>query len=332
MTGLLVGAVIVVLYTCLGGFKAVCWTDLFQGLLMFFAIIIIPIAAVKSIGDLDTTMNIVKQSHEGLLDIIPNGENISWFVVIAGIGWGAGYFGQPHILARFMAIRSSKEVAPARFIAMVWVIISLASAILVGIFGIAYLNPPLAEGAHETVFMTMAMRLFHPIIAALLLSAILAATMSTADSQLLVTASSISEDIYKAFIKPSATDTELLRLSKITVVIIAVIAVIIGLDPNSSIFGLVSYAWAGFGSAFGPTVLLSLYWRRMTRKGAIAGVITGGIVAIVWGLLSGGIFELYEIIPGMLSSMLAIVIFSLMDNPPSKDMTDEFDSLKNSHI
>ncbi len=235
------------------------------------------------------------------------------------------------ILARFMAIRSSKEVAPARFIAMVWVIISLASAILVGIV-IAYLNPPLAEGAHETVFMTMAMRLFHPIIAALLLSAILAATMSTADSQLLVTASSISEDIYKAFIKPSATDTELLRLSKITVVIIAVIAVIIGLDPNSSIFGLVSYAWAGFGSAFGPTVLLSLYWRRMTRKGAIAGVITGGIVAIVWGLLSGGIFELYEIIPGMLSSMLAIVIFSLMDNPTSKDMTDEFDSLKNSHI
>ena len=163
------------------------------------------------------------------------------------------------------------------------------------------------------------------------IASILAATMSTADSQLLVTASSISEDIYKAFIKPSATDAELLRLSKITVVIIAVIAVIIGLDPNSSIFGLVSYAWAGFGSAFGPTVLLSLYWRRMTRKGAIAGVITGG-VAIVWGLLSGGIFELYEIIPGMLSSMLAIVIFSLMDNPPSKNMTDEFDSLKNSHI
>ncbi len=333
-TGLLIGAVIVVAYTCLGGFKAVCWTDLFQGLLMFFAIIIIPFAAVKAIGSLDTAMDIVNQSHEGFLNIIPNGENISWFVVITGISWGAGYFGQPHILARFMAIRTSKEVAPARFIAMVWVIISLAAAILVGIFGIAYLNPPLAEGAHETVFMTMAMRLFHPVIAAVLLSAILAATMSTADSQLLVTASSISEDVYKAFIKPSATDKELLRLSKITVVIVAVIAVVIGINPESSIFNLVSYAWSGFGSAFGPTVLLSLYWRRMTRKGAIAGVITGGIVSLVWGLLSslGGIFTIYEIVPGVLASVAAIVIFSLKDAPPSKEMTDEFDSLKHSAI
>ena len=334
LTGLLVGAVIVVIYTCLGGFKAVCWTDLFQGLLMFFAIIVIPVAAVKSIGSLDTTMDIVNQSHEGILNIIPNGNNISWFVVITGISWGFGYFGQPHILARFMAIRSSKEVAPARLIAMVWVIISLSFAILVGIFGIAYLNPPLAEGAHETVFMTMAMRLFHPVIAAILLSAILAATMSTADSQLLVTASSISEDIYKAFIKPSATDAELLKLSRMTVVIITAIAVVIGLDPNSSIFSLVSYAWAGFGCAFGPTVLLSLYWRRMTRKGAIAGVITGGVVSIVWGLLGslGGIFEIYAMVPGALTSILAIVVFSLLDNPPPKDMTDEFDSLKNCHI
>ena len=333
-TGLLIGAVIVVAYTCLGGFKAVCWTDLFQGLLMFFAIVIIPFAAVKSVGSLDTTIDIVNQTHEGFLNIIPNGENISWFVVITGIGWGAGYFGQPHILARFMAIRTSKEVKPARWIAMIWVMISLTSAILVGIFGVAYLNPPLAEGAHETVFMTMAMRLFPPVIAAILLSAILAATMSTADSQLLVTASSISEDVYKAFIKPSATDKELLRLSKITVIVVAVIAVVIGINPDSSIFNLVSYAWSGFGSAFGPAILLSLYWRRMTRKGAIAGVITGGIVSLVWGLLGslGGIFTIYEIVPGILASIAAIVIFSLKDAPPPKEMTDEFDSLKHSTI
>ena len=333
-TGLLIGAVIVVAYTCLGGFKAVCWTDLFQGLLMFFAIVIIPFAAVKSVGSLDTTIDIVNQTHEGFLNIIPNGENISWFVVITGIGWGAGYFGQPHILARFMAIRTSKEVKPARWIAMIWVMISLTSAILVGIFGVAYLNPPLAEGAHETVFMTMAMRLFPPVIAAILLSAILAATMSTADSQLLVTASSISEDVYKAFIKPSATDKELLRLSKITVVVVAVIAVVIGINPDSSIFNLVSYAWSGFGSAFGPAILLSLYWRRMTRKGAIAGVITGGIVSLVWGLLGslGGIFTIYEIVPGILASIAAIVIFSLKDAPPPKEIISASDIALNKFL
>lgn len=332
--GLFLGAVIVIFYTCLGGFKAVCWTDLFQGILMFIAILIIPVAAARTLGGFGPAFETVSSIHTGALDIIPNGENISWYVVITGIGWGAGYFGQPHILARFMAIRSGKEVRPARIIAMVWVVISLSAAILVGILGIAYLNPPLAEGAHETVFMTMALRLFHPLIAAVLLSAILAATMSTADSQLLVTASAVSEDFYKAFIKPSATDKELITISKATVVVVAVIAVIIGLNPNSSIFKLVSYAWSGFGSAFGPTVLLSLYWRRMTRKGAIAGVVTGGLVSIVWGLLKsqGGIFTVYEIVPGMLCSLLAIVIASLLDAPPPKEMTDEFDTLKNCKI
>lgn len=333
-TGLLVGAAIVVIYTCSGGFKAVCWTDLFQGIMMFFAIIIIPVTVVRMFGGLDTTMETVNAMHPGSFDIIPNGTNISWFVVVTGLGWGLGYFGQPHILARFMAIRSSKEVRPARIIAMVWVIVSLACAIMVGIVGVAYFTTPLAAGAHETIFMELSKQLFHPIIAGVLLSAILAATMSTCDSQLLVTASAISEDVYKAFIKPTATDKELINISRITVVVVAVIAIFIALDPNSSIFGLVSYAWAGFGAAFGPTILLSLYWRRMTRKGAIAGIIAGGATVIVWIMLKsvGGIFQIYEIVPGFIISVIVIVIVSLMDEEPSKEITDEFDSLKTTHI
>lgn len=332
--GLILGAVIVILYTCLGGFKAVCWTDLFQGVLMFIAIIIIPIAAARSLGGFDPAIQTASSVNPGFLDIIPQGDNISWYVVITGIGWGIGYFGQPHILARFMAIRSSKEVRPARIIAMVWVIISLSAAILVGILGIAYLNPPLATGQHETVFMNMAMQLFHPVLAGLLLSAILAATMSTADSQLLVTASAISEDVYKAFLKPTATDKELINMSKATVFIVAVIAVLIGFNPESSIFGLVSYAWSGFGAAFGPTVMMSLYWRRMTRKGAIAGVISGGLVSIVWGMLKsrGGIFSVYEIVPGVIISLIMIIVVSRMDHAPEKEITDEFDYLKDCNI
>lgn len=335
-TGLVLGAVIVILYTCFGGFKAVCWTDLFQGILMFFAIIIIPVTAIKLLGGMDAVMADVNTLNPGTFHIIPNGTNISWFVVITGLGWGLGYFGQPHILARFMAIRSSKEVRPARLIAMVWVLISLSAAVLVGVVGVAYFKTPLAPGAHETVFMELAKQLFTPVIAGILLSAILAATMSTADSQLLITASVISEDVFKAFIKPQATDKELIQISRATVVIVAIIAIFIALDPNSSIFGLVSYAWAGFGSAFGPTVLMSLYWRRMTRKGAIAGVIAGGVVAIVWIALRkmgmGGIFQVYEIVPGFLASLICIILFSLLDAPPSKEMTDEFDSVGTSDI
>lgn len=332
--GLLVGAFIVIFYTCLGGFKAVCWTDLFQGIMMFIAIIIIPFATIKLLGGVAPAMETVHTINPGLFDIIPNGDNISWYVVITGIGWGAGYFGQPHILARFMAIRSSKEVRPARMIAMIWVIVSLTAAIFVGILGAAYLNPPLADGQHETVFMVMAMQLFHPLVAGVLLSAILAATMSTADSQLLVTASAISEDVYKAFIKPHASDKELINISKITVVVVAVVAIMIGLNPESSIFGLVSYAWSGFGSAFGPTVVMSLYWRRMTKKGAIGGVIVGGLVSIIWGMLKsrGGIFSVYEIVPGMIASFIVIIIVSLLDTPPEKEITDEFDSLKTTTI
>ena len=334
MQGLLLGAVIVVIYTCLGGFKAVCWTDLFQGILMFIAILVIPVVAARVLGGFQPALETASTLHPGSLDIIPNGDNISWFVVITGLGWGIGYFGQPHILARFMAIRSSKEVRPARIIAMVWVTVSLAFAILVGILGIAYLNPPLAAGEHETVFMRMSLELFHPLIAGVLLSAILAATMSTADSQLLVTASAISEDVYKAFINPKATDKQLITISKITVIVVAIIAVIIGLNPESSIFKLVSYAWAGFCSAFGPTIVLSLYWRRMTRKGAIAGVISGGTVSIVWGMLKslGGIFSIYEIVPGVIVSVIMIVVVSLMDAPPTREMTDKFDSLKSCNI
>lgn len=332
--GLLLGAIIVIVYTCSGGFKAVCWTDLFQGIIMFIAIVIIPVTLIRILGGWGPAVEATNAVHPGSFDIIPNGSNISWFVVITGLGWGLGYFGQPHILARFMAIRSSKEVRPARIIAMVWVIVSLVCAILLGILAIGYFTTPLAEGAHETVFMELAKQLFHPVVSGILLSAILAATMSTCDSQLLVTASAISEDVYKAFLKPSATDKELINISRGTVLVVAVIAIFIALNPDSSIFGLVSYAWAGFGSAFGPTVLMSLYWRRMTRKGAIAGVISGGVTAIVWIMLKGigGIFNIYEIVPGFLVSIAFIMFVSLGDSEPPKEITDEFDMMKTTEI
>ena len=178
--------------------------------------------------------------------------------------------------------------------------------------------------------MELSKQLFHPVIAGILLSAILAATMSTADSQLLVTASAISEDVYKSFINPKASDKHLISISKLTVVVVAVIAIIIALNPNSSIFGLISYAWAGFGAAFGPTIVMSLYWRRMTRKGAIAGVISGGVVAIAWIALKqfGGIFNIYEIVPGFIVSLIFIVVVSLMDNPPEKDILMNLIQLK----
>lgn len=331
---LTIGALVIISYTFLGGFMAVSWTDFFQGSIMFFAIIIVPLTAIVNVGGIGNTLDHLKQVNVELLNPFTtlDGSMISAISIISLMAWGLGYFGQPHILSRFMAISSSKKIKKARNIAMIWVVVSLVAAVLVGIIGIAFTTEVLQGNESESIFIVMISKLFPSVIAGILLSAILAAIMSTADSQLLVTASALTEDIYKAVFKRNATSKELLRVSRITVIAVALIAYVLALNPNNSVLDLVSYAWAGFGAAFGPVVILSLFWKRMTRNGALAGMILGGITVLVWKQLEGGIFELYEIVPGFLIALAAIYIFSIFDKEPSQEIIEEFEKVQVSDI
>ena len=256
------------------------------------------------------------------------GGHIDSLLLASALGWGLGYFGQPHILVRFMAIENSEMIKTSRRMAMVWVVLTLSAAVLVGLIGKAFM-PDLADG--ETVYMEMIDALFNPVLAGVMLIAILAATMSTASSQLLVTASSVSRDIYAILFKKEGEEKQLVWVSRVAVVAVSVIAIFLGLDPNSSIFSLVSCAWGGIGATFGPLILFSLFWKRMTLAGAIAGMIVGGVTDLLWYNLSGGVFDIYEIIPGFLFSSLAIIVFSLLTKP-SKEIVEEFESVKDAEI
>lgn len=309
---LLIGAFVIVGYTFLGGFLAVSWTDLVQGLIMFFAIVFVPTYAVFNNGGLNFTLNELFVLNQDHLNMFTDnlGAPLTIISILSLLGWGLGYFGQPHILARFMAINKASEIAKARKIAMIWVYISLIGATFVGIVGYA-MFPIALEGADsEKIFILLVEELMNPFIAGILLAAILAAIMSTADSQLLVASSSLTEDIYKIYIRKSASDNELIWISRVFVILIAIIAFIIALDPNAKVLDLVSYAWAGFGATFGPIILFSIYWNKITENGALAGIIIGGITTILWKYLDGGIFEMYEIIPGFVASCIGIIIFS----------------------
>jgi len=334
-TALLIGALVIIVYTFLGGFMAVSWTDFFQGIIMFFAITIVPVLAVIKLGGPGPSFDSLAEINKELLNVFSqkDGNPLPLIVIASSLAWGLGYFGQPHILARFMAIRKSSEIKKARLIAMIWVVISLFCAVAVGVLGRALLKTsPLGDGAQETVFMIMVNNLVPSFVAGILLAAILAAIMSTADSQLLVTSSSITKDFYKVLIRRNAGEKELVLVSRSAVIGVAVIAYIIGLNPQSTVLGLVAYAWAGFGATFGPLVILSLIWKRMTQKGALAGILAGGITVILWKNLEGGIFNLYEILPGFIISVLAIVLVSLLDKPPSQEIVDEFHRVGNSNI
>jgi sodium/proline symporter len=223
-----------------------------------------------------------------------------------------------------MAISSPEEVRPARKIAMTWVVISLACAVLVGLAGRAYLPETLSNADAEKTFIVLVNQLTHPIVGGILLAAVLAAIMSTADSQLLVTSSALTEDLYRVIIRPNASEKELVWVSRGTVISVAAVACAIALKPGSSVLDLVSYAWAGFGATFGPLVLMSLYWKRMTRNGAIAGIIGGGVTVLVWKQLDGGLFDLYEIVPGFVVSVCLIVLFSLLDRSPGSEVLEQF--------
>lgn len=322
---LLLGAFVVVFYTFLGGFSAVALTDFIQGTMMFFTVIYVPVAATIAMGGPMPTLDILSKEGADFFSFFPDSTGMSALLVmiVSSLGWGLGYFGQPHILVKFMAIGDPKELKKSTRIAMTWVLLSLTFAIAIGVVGKAYLSTPLENANAERVFILMAESLSAPFITGIIWSAILAAIMSTSSSQLLVTSSAVSRDLFQAFLKKDASEKTLIRVSRLSVLLVSAIAVYLGSDPNSYIFSIVSYAWAGFGACFGATVLLSLYWKRMTLKGAYAGVIVGGVTVLIWKQFEW--FGLYELVPGFFFSIAAIIIVSLLDKEPSENIKETFE-------
>lgn len=304
------GTIIIVAYTFLGGYKAVCWTDMIQGLLMMGALIIVPLVMLSNLGGYNEAIQIVREIRPEALSM---GEGVSALAIISALAWGLGYFGQPHILVRFMSIRSTKDIPTATFVGISWMVISLIGTCFIGVLGIAYMHKfNLSLQDPEKIFIVMSQLLFNPWIAGILLSAILAAIMSTASSQLLVSSSTLAEDFYKKIFNTQASNEMVLKLGKIGVLLVAIIAFLISTDKNSSVLSIVSYAWAGFGASFGSVMLFSLFWSRMTRAGAIAGMVTGAVVVIVWKNFIAQHLNLYEIVPGFLCASLAIIFVSLL--------------------
>ncbi len=321
-TAVIIGTVCVVSYTLFGGFLAVSWTDLVQGLLMSAALLIVPIAAMNGgLGQLSSDLHNINPELLTLWNDA-KGEPLSAIAIISLAAWGLGYFGQPHILARFKATRSNKDLVTARRIAVIWTALSMVGAMLVGLVGLIYVTnsgaPKLDDG--EKIFMLLVNAMFHPVIAGILLAAILAAIMSTADSQLLVSSSAMAEDLYKQILKKDATSEEIVRVGRFAVILISLIALVLAMTPDSSVLGLVSYAWAGFGAAFGPAIVLSLYWPRMNRNGALSGIVVGGVTIVLWKQFTGGWFDVYEIVPGIILSTLSIVIVSLITGEPEDEV------------
>ena len=313
------GAAATILYTLIGGFLAVSWTDTVQASLMIFALLLTPVIVILGVGGPGETLRVIEQVDPARLQWIGAGGLVA---VVSALAWGLGYFGQPHILARFMAADSLAVIPQARRIGMTWMVLCLLGAILVGLAGIAWSaqHPQLAGALVENperVFIVLAEALFNPWVAGVLLSAILAAVMSTLSCQLLVCSSALTEDFYHGFIRPHAGERELVWIGRGTVLAVALLAIFIARDPDSRVLGLVSYAWAGFGAAFGPVVLFSLFWGRMTGVGALAGMVVGAATVLLWKQTGSA---LYEMVPGFIAASIAIVIGSLLSRAPSAEV------------
>lgn len=330
--GLYITAGIVVLYTLFGGYLAVSMTDFVQGCIMFVALILVPIVALTDIGGMSKMADYVTQVNPSAFNML---EGVTLLAIISSMAWGLGYFGQPHIIVRFMAIRSVKELTVARRIGMSWMLVTLVGALAVGLSGVAFvLKNGLTLNDPETIFILYANTLFHPLISGFLLAAILAAIMSTISSQLLVTSSSLAGDIYHKFIKLDATQKQLVFASRLCVVIVALVAVIIAHDRNSTILSLVSNAWAGFGAAFGPVILFSLFWKKMTKYAALAGMVTGAVTVLFWiyapitlngESLSGLV---YEMVPGFVFASIAILAVNKFTPAPCESMETCFEAVQ----
>jgi sodium/proline symporter len=308
------GTAVMLAYTFLGGFLAVSWSDVLQGSLMFVALVMVAALGLALAGGPGETLSRLEALDASLLDpfAADGGQTLGAIGILSLLAWGLGYAGQPHILARFMAAKSVAHIAVARRVAMGWVIVVLAAAVVVGLTGRLVLPQPLAGTDTEKVFIVMSTTFLHPALAGLCLAGVMAAIMSTASAQLLVASSAFAQDFYGSLFRPAAGRAELLWAGRLAVLGIALLAFLLALDPDSTVLGLVAWAWAGFGAAFGPTIVLSLYWPRMTRAGALAGIIVGGVTVIAWKQFAGlgGVFALYELLPGFLLSALAIVLVS----------------------
>ncbi|MDG1750353.1 MAG: sodium/proline symporter PutP [Thalassotalea sp.] len=333
--GLYITAGVVVVYTLFGGFLAVSLTDFVQGCIMFLALILVPTVVLNDMGGITQVTSSIEAINPELLNLF-NG--VSIVAIISAMAWGLGYFGQPHIIVRFMAIRSVKDIPVARRIGMTWMIVSICGAMATGFIGIAYIaktGTPLNDA--ETIFILLSQLLFSPLISGFLLAAILAAIMSTISSQLLVTSSSLTGDFYQAFLNKTASEKQLVFVGRLSVLIVALVAIYLAYDRNSSILSLVSNAWAGFGAAFGPVVILSLYWKKMNRNGALAGMITGAATVLFWIYvpitIDGQTLSswIYEIVPGFILCSLVVVIVSKLTYKPQSDIEETFDEMLKHH-
>ncbi|MFJ7977031.1 sodium/proline symporter PutP [Peribacillus sp. JNUCC 23] len=320
--GLLIVSAVVIFYTLFGGFLAVSYTDVVQGLIMFFALLLIPIAGLFLTGGISDTATSIREVNPQLLNFI---SGASFLGILSAVAWGLGYFGQPHIIVRFMAISSVKEVKSARRIGISWMFLSLFGAVATALVGVAYYqqnNATLADP--ETVFITLGQIIFHPFISGIMLAAVLAAVMSTISSQLIVTSSALIEDLYKAIIKTDATDKQYVFLGRMAVLVVSIIAGALAWPNDESILKIVSFAWAGFGASFGPVILLSLYWRRITAKGALLGMIAGAITVMIWGNVASLSNTIYEIVPGFIICWIVTYFVSMATYRPNAEIDKEF--------
>ncbi|MFP5340433.1 MAG: sodium:solute symporter family transporter, partial [Gammaproteobacteria bacterium] len=311
--------------TLFGGFLAVSYTDFVQGVMMFLALLAVPLVGLTVVGGPTGAAASIRDVDPGLLSLTSGATVLG---VVSALAWGLGYFGQPHIIVRFMAADSIKTIPNARRIGMAWMILTLAGAVAVGFFGIAYFagHPELAGPVSqngERVFLELVKILFNPWVAGIILSGVLAAVMSTLSAQLLVSSSALTQDFYKAMLRKSASQTELVWVGRAMVLLIALVAIGIASNPDSKVLGLVSYAWAGFGAAFGPVVLISLLWKRMTRNGALAGMLVGAVTVVVWKEFIG--LGLYEIIPGFILASIAIYVVSKLGAEPAPSIVKRFE-------
>lgn len=350
---MIVGAVFVLVYTIIGGFLAESASDFMQAIVMVVALVVIVVTGTVAAGGLDAVIDNAK-SIPGFFDFFGiatpvtdangvqqsvNGEPLfgeagtyGFLSILSCLAWGLGYFGMPQVLLRFMAIRSERELKSSRRIATVWCVISLIVAVFIGVIGRALYRTALTTASEsENVFILLATNLLPPILAGLVMAGILAATISSSDSYLLIAASAFSKNIFQGLIHKKASDKQVLVISRITLLVITAIAIVIALDENSVIFNIVSFAWAGFGATFGPLMLMSLFWKRINRWGAIAGMIGGGVMVFVWNLVIrplGGVWDVYELLPAFLFSCLCIVLVSLLTPAPSEQIQKEFDEVK----
>ena len=350
-TMMVIGAIIVFLYTFMGGYLSVCTTDLIQGCLMFLALGTVFIGSVTAAGGVENTVAFL-QSIPGFLSgveiatpvldasgnqVVEDGAPLfgeagayGLITIVSGLAWGLGYFGMPQVLIRFMSVRHSSEIKKSRIIAMIWLVVSLSSAVCIGLIGRAVIPTEfLTQASAESVFIVLSRMLLPLFFCGLVVSGIFAAAMSSSSSYLLISGSAVATNIFKGLIKRDATDQQVMIVARLTLVAVLLFGIFISMDQNSSIFNIVSYAWAGFGASFGPLMLLSLYWRRTTLQGAVAGMLSGAATVIIWSNFVaplGGWFGVYELLPGFVVSLLVIIVVSLLTKEPPKEVTDDFDT------